>query len=368
MLLKGCQKENIIVDAREFISGRQTGIGRFISGLINALAEKKQDVNILLACYCKYSVPHMLKDRRNIFIRPIPSSFIGSERLLSNVTKNNTKLFLSPYPKLPLFGINCPSIHVIHDVFYITHRDGRKLFKAIFDKLRLKLALKRADMTWYDSSFSLKETEKLIGYPGKNPRVRHLAIDDKFCGVSEFEVKEVLKKNNLDKGYILAVGNGLPHKNLGVLMRLTRRLSRLIVFAGVSKPNQHHWQALYPNANVKWIAQTKDSDLPALIKGAFCLAQPSKLEGYGYPPLEAMACGIPTVVSDIPVLVETAGNHALTADPENSASWQCEFNKLEDRNFRNRVIDDGLKWVAPLRGHKGWDKHISDIEELLTCD
>ena len=73
---------------------------------------------------------------------------------------------------------------------------------------------------------------------------------------------------------------------------------------------------------LKWIRHVEEQHLPALLRGAFCLVQPSLVEGYGYPPLEAMACGMPAIVSGIPVLMETTGNYALSAPPYDPAAWR----------------------------------------------
>ncbi len=101
------------------------------------------------------------------------------------------------------------------------------------------------------------------------------------------------------------------------------------------------------------------------MRGAFCLAQPSTAEGYGYPPLEAMACGVPAVVSNIPVLIETTGGNSLKADPNDYREWLQAFEALEKKDMYQNQIEKGLKWVQPLWGRRGWEGHISDIEELI---
>ncbi len=107
-----------------------------------------------------------------------------------------------------------------------------------------------------------------------------------------------------------------PHKNLGILMEIAPQMGRLIVFAGVPENRRLYWEIKYRGISAKWISHVEEKHLPALIRGAFCVAQPSLVEGYGYPPLEAMACGRPAIVSRIPVLLETTGNCALSASPD----------------------------------------------------
>jgi len=137
------------------------------------------------------------------------------------------------------------------------------------------------------------------------------------------------------------------------------------VFVGVPEQNKKYWTDRYPQTRALWIPYVSDVDLPALIRSAFCLAQPSTAEGYGLPPLEAMACGIPAVVSNIPVLLETTGSNAFTVNPHDAMAWLDAFESLENKNIYLSQVEKGLRWVEQFRGRKGWEKHISDIEELI---
>jgi glycosyltransferase involved in cell wall biosynthesis len=175
----------------------------------------------------------------------------------------------------------------------------------------------------------------------------------------------ILEKHQLQAGFILVVGNGQRHKNLGVLLDIAPMLSRKVVFVGVSENNRKYWQQGCHSVHTEWLTQVSDHDLPALLRKSFCLAQPSTAEGYGYPPLEAMACGVPAVVSDIPVLLETTGGSALAVDPAHAKAWKEAFDALENKTTYRTQIGKGLRWVDKFSGRRGWDKHISDIEKLL---
>jgi glycosyltransferase involved in cell wall biosynthesis len=78
-----------------------------------------------------------------------------------------------------------------------------------------------------------------------------------------------------------------------------------------------------------------------------------------------MACGVPALVSDIPVLRETTGGNSLYADPNNPKEWIDVFKSLDDHTTYQSQIEKGLKWIEPLSGTKGWQSHISDLAELL---
>jgi glycosyltransferase involved in cell wall biosynthesis len=357
--------KRILIDCREFVAGKLTGIRRVLEGLVRALAQADDALEILLAASDVVALPFSSHTHKKISIIELPPAFLKSEKGLTELSKDNISLFISPYPKLPLFGCHAKAAHIIHDILDLTHSEYKKRLKVHFDGWRLKTALKRADLTWYDSLWSQKETQKFAGTIGKRPRVRYPGIDAEFTPQKSESDQRASEKYGLEPGYVLVVGNGLPHKNLGVLLEVAKQISRRIVFVGVQDKNRLYWKSRYPNECATWISHVEERDLASLLRAAFCLAQPSTAEGYGYPPLEAMACGVPTVVSHIPVLFETTGSVALYADPKNQGAWLESFKALESDNVYNAQAEKGLKWVEPLKGIKAWQGHISDIEALI---
>ncbi len=283
--------KRLLIDGREFIPGRRTGIGRVLIGLIDALTQSTLIRTILLAVEHRDSLPHELRNRPQIKTVEVSRSFLKSEMALSNLTRRGCSLFLSPYPKLPLFGCGCPSVHMIHDILDLTHPAYRRRLKVFFDRFRLKRALKKADLTWYVSRCSREETRMHVGGIGKNPIVRFSGIEEIFAPLKSDEDREVTERYHLNQGYILSVGNGSAHKNLGILLEASPQIHRDIVFVGVSAKNQSYWKSKFPRARASWLEYVRDEDLAPLLRSAFCFAQPSTAEGYGYPPLEAMGCG-----------------------------------------------------------------------------
>ena len=353
----------ILVDGREFHHEKRTGISRVLEGIVRNISHGPFGANIRLAVFADTTIPESLADQNNLSLEIIATTAPGAERALSNMTQEKCDLFLSPYPKLPLFGGNCKYVNIIHDVLYITHV-GKKGLKTYWDILRLRAALKKADLTWYDSRFSLNETIRLFGWAGRNPRVRYPGIDQRFAS-PEIDTRTIAENYDLKPGYILTVGNGKAHKNLKVIIDIAAEVRRSIVFVGVNAADRQQWLHQPNGQKCRWIQSVKDADLPALIKNAFCLVQPSFIEGYGYPPLEAMACGVPVIVSDIPVLLETTGARALHVDPNNSAAWKGAIERLENKDFYGAQKEKGLQWSQTLLGKKAWQKYTSDIQQLL---
>jgi glycosyltransferase involved in cell wall biosynthesis len=354
----------ILIDAREFVQGRFTGIARVLEGLIDALSGHPSTETIILAAYSVDFVPSELKNKSRVEIKQVPKSFLNTEKCLSDLSKK-THVFISPYPKLPLCGVHCRAVHIIHDVLDLTHPLYRRRLKVLFDRYRLKKALHRADITWYDSSWSMGETQKHFGLSGRNPRVRYPGLEKAFQPEKRGEDDSILETYGLKAGYVLVLGNGMPHKNLGIILDIAYQLERPIVFAGVSVKHRQYWESRHAGAYAVWIRHVEEQHLPALLRGAFCLVQPSLIEGYGYPPLEAMACGRPAIVSRIPVLIETTGNCALSVSPNDPSGWRDALETLENPSRYDNFVEKGLKWTEALRGRRAWESYIADIVSLL---
>lgn len=360
------KQKAILVDARELVTGRVTGIGRMLIGLVASLSESTSIGKIVLALPDKNALPDALKGHERIASMKTPPSFLDAEWTLSQRTRRGYNAFISPYRKLPLFGVHCPAVHTIHDVLDLTNPLYRKKFKTFLDIYRLKRALGKAALTWYDSRWSMKETGRVAKITGRKPRVQYLGVDERFNEVIQQVDFEILTKYALKaREYILVLGNGLPHKNLGLLLDISDRVFKRLVFVGVSKRHQRYWEKRHPTKKGIWIEHVEDEEMPTLLRHAFCLAQPSLEEGYGYPPLEAMACGTPAVVSAIEVLIETTGGNTLVAGTHDEGSWLEAFSRLENTDCYHTQANKGLQWTANLKGRKGWQGHVADIEELI---
>ena len=356
----------ILVDSREFDSSRKTGIARFLEGLLLQLGGRLAHVQIFLALGDSATLPPTVAGHRGFHHLLLPGNFLQAEWRLSHFSRTGFDLLVSPYPKLPLFGVGCLSIHTVHDVIDLDERNCNRVFRRSFDRWRLKNALHYASLTWYVSSWSQQQTQNLFGTAGRAPRIRPNGIADIFKKPVDPADASIRSIYGLDVGYVLSLSNGKPHKNLGVILNLADKVRRPIVLAGFGQSRRRHW-INHPLASaIRWLDPIPDTHLPAVMRGAFCLVLSSNAEGFGYPPLEAMACGVPVIVSDIPVLQETTGGNALYADPRRTESWAIALGQLEDRRRYQSLSKQGLDWARRFKGAGAWASHVSDIECLLA--
>jgi glycosyltransferase involved in cell wall biosynthesis len=136
--------------------------------------------------------------------------------------------------------------------------------------------------------------------------------------------------------YVVMFGSPKAYKNVGVVFAAfaNQQLAPLrLVVVGAGKA-AHEQAGLVPPDGVIWAGSVDDARLRALYEGAYALAFPSRTEGFGLPPLEAMLCGCPGVVSPAGAIPEICRDAALYADVDDPSSWRAALRSLEDIELR----------------------------------
>ncbi|MBC8466828.1 MAG: hypothetical protein H8D55_03210 [Deltaproteobacteria bacterium] len=119
LLLTHVEKGWYFSYARKFGSGGSTTLGRVLEGLVRALTESSLVGEFSLATHAAEAVPPGLRKLEKIKLRQIPEGFLKSEKALRDLSSEDVALYVSPYPKLPLRGCHCKSVHIVHDVSWI---------------------------------------------------------------------------------------------------------------------------------------------------------------------------------------------------------------------------------------------------------
>jgi glycosyltransferase involved in cell wall biosynthesis len=191
--------------------------------------------------------------------------------------------------------------------------------------------------------------------------VVHPCVDDIFVPAGKGGVPgDVLARWGLEEPPFLFVGRGEPKKGLPVLLRALallrergslRRKLLLVGPAGWGGRAVHRVEAeLDPQAHVVRAGYVPRAELPAIYRSALALAFPSLVEGFGLPPLEAMACGTPVVATHAGGLRESVGDAALTVPPGDAEALADALAQMEDSaDLRGRLRAAGLQRAQRFR-------------------
>jgi alpha-1,3-rhamnosyl/mannosyltransferase len=194
-------------------------------------------------------------------------------------------------------------------------------------------------------------------FPLARTRIRVIphAPSERFVPLRSEDCLPVLARHGLAHGdYLLFVGNVEPRKNLRALveaygrMRQATPLSpRLAIAGGAGWKNQEIHQAAATSpvaADIRFLGHVSDADLPSLVSGALAFVYPSLYEGFGLPPLEAMACGTPVITSNRSSLPEVVGDAALVVDPDDRMELADAMARLvSDARLREHLRARGLE-------------------------
>ncbi len=366
------EKSRIVFDVRMInSSGIGTYIQNFIPALINQfdliLIGKKSD----LIKYNWYS-PHIKH------IESATKIYTVKEQLDYFFKIPKCDLFISPHYNSPFLPIAAKKkMTFIPDVNHVVFRDDMNFFKRLYSNVMLNNAIKNSDLIVTISNFSYEEIKKFF-HISKNVFILPLGVDvTKYqTQHSSIRINYIKTKYGLPDSYILFVGNVKPHKNLknlllavDMLYRQNKISQKLIIVGkiqGFINPDSEIFHIVreksHLSKNVIFTDFVVDEDLPDIYKGASLFCFPSLYEGFGLPPLEAMASGCPTLVSNRASLPEVCGNASYYVNPlsiDNIASGIEDI--LSNPQLRNSLTSKGYDNVEKF----SWQTSSAKLIELI---
>jgi glycosyltransferase involved in cell wall biosynthesis len=277
-----------------------------------------------------------------------------------------------PHPTFTPVLRPCPFVVTVHDCTIESDVGfaGNRLRQA-GTQLVTGMVLRRAAAMTAPSRASLAEIRR--HYPtAPNPTLVPNGVDVKpFGQVTATAVAAARDRYQLPPVFILAVGAHRPHKNHEVLVRALASVPDHVelVIVGYFDRSFHDplpglIAELGLESRVKLVPDVADEWLPAVFRAASVFAFPSLAEGYGLPVLEAMAAGVPVVMSDIEVLAEVAGQAALMVPPRDAASWAAALMAvLGDPALSGRLTEAGRAVAAAA----SWDHGALALGRLLSA-
>ncbi len=193
------------------------------------------------------------------------------------------------------------------------------------------------------SEFSRAELARHLGLSPYKLQVIHQGVDERFSPQPRSDVAAFRERLRLPPRYLLAMGNPKPHKNLKMLARIAEDFPLpLVLLAG-----RGTGRALgFPGSTID-LGELPEADLPLLYAAAEALLFPSMYEGFGLPPLEAMACGCPVIAARGSSLTEVCGEAALLLDPHSETDWRDAILRLtREPQLRRELSEKGQERAA----------------------
>ncbi len=222
---------------------------------------------------------------------------------------------------------------------------------------RIAATLRRADAILAISHFGAGEIAALHPETKGRIHVTYPGVDETFQRPPDDAVEAFLRRRGLERPYLLSVGTIEPRKNFPLLAAAFDALDRNdldLVIAGrpgwQCGPILDAFRAARRNRQIRHLDDVTDAELPALYAGARLFALASRYEGFGFPPLEAMACGTPVVAAPAGAVAEVAGDAAcIVADGEPEAWRSALADLLDDPEKCTRLVARGRERVGRFR-------------------
>jgi glycosyltransferase involved in cell wall biosynthesis len=246
------------------------------------------------------------------------------------------------------------AVVTVHDLSFLRHPEFAEARNEAFLRHRIRDTAARADCILTDSQFSADEIRELLAVPADRVAAVHLGVSPDFQRPPPADVARHTRAFGLERPYLLTVGTIEPRKNLIHLVDTFERLNHYdgdLVLAG-----RLGWKyesileriRRSPRANrIRLLHEVDDAALPALYAGADAFLIASHYEGFGFPPLEAMACGTPVISSTGGSLAEVLGDGAILLDSFDFDRWTHAIQHLlASSDDRRALVARGHARVA----------------------
>ena len=269
------------------------------------------------------------------------------------------------------------AITTVHDLSFIRYPKFHPRERVRYMERELPKTLRRAQHIITDCQYIKNELISLLGVAEEKVSAIPLGVDAKYCRRSAAEVQTVLQKYRLCYGrYLLAVATLEPRKNLHGLitayMCLPTKIRRRFPLVLVGGRGWHcetlekQIARLEAAGELRRLGYLPEADLPAIYSAAAAFAFPSFYEGFGLPPLEAMASGVPVLTSDNSAMSEVVGSVGILINPEDNDSIHAGLQRLLlDEQWRQQAATQGVVRAAQFTWKSCVDRTLAVYRQSL---
>lgn len=283
--------------------------------------------------------------------------------------KYRFNIFWGTRHHLPLMlPLRVKRVVTVHDLVHLEHPATMLKKGLILERLLMKRSLKSADAIVTVSHATASDIRKHYPeIPWRNvrtiyPGVPYLKDQKASCAFVE----------GLPPNYFLFVGTMEPRKNLSNLLKAFEKMGPekndvYLVIVGDRGWKDGPFKMLFDNyksaARVIFTGYVPRDKMSSIYKRSVCLVYPSLYEGFGFPVLEAMSCGVPVITSNRSSMKEVSGDAALLVDPDNvDAIERAMHRMLTDSNFRKDLISKSLLRLQAF----SWDRCAKELTGIFN--
>jgi glycosyltransferase involved in cell wall biosynthesis len=356
------------------LAGAKTGIGHYTDALAEWLARINRNHQYELLSPFDFAFDARNGKPENLSKRyfPVRSVFrkwwlIGLPAMLQI---SPVDLFHGTNYCIPVIA-PCPTVVTIHDMSLYAQSNTHESINVARGKRRIPIMARRASVIIAPSEWTKQEIVKYLGTRPEKIRVIYEAAREKMEPLPLPACLEVIERHQIRRPYLLYVGTIEPRKNLLTLIRAydemlktTPHQPQLVLCGGRGWLDDGVFklvEELRLQDQVRFTGYVDDADLPALYSAAEVFVYPSLYEGFGLPPLEAMACGTPVVVSNSSSLPEVVANAGLTHDSHNyRALAECIIRLFSEAATHDHFKCAGLEQAS----HFSWERAARETQVI----
>jgi glycosyltransferase involved in cell wall biosynthesis len=361
-------------DAR-LVYYQQAGIGQYILQLIKGLARLSSSHELWIF-RSRRMPPLRLPDHvRQVGLWTPSHHRLESSTLVAELLGRRLALLHSP-DFIPPFGGRFRSVITIHDLNFIHFPEFLTPESARYYG-QIHRAVERADHIITDSNWTRDDVLNQLEVPPERVTTVYLAAKPVYRPITNRQgVRRVVMRYGLPSDFIIFVGTLEPRKNVPTLLKAFYHLRERDYDVHLAIVGRKGWlyeevfstlTQLKLTEHVHFLENVPDTDLAQLYNGAHCLTLPSYYEGFGLPPLEAMACGTPVVISDRASLPEVVGDAGLLVDPDSpEALSEALARVLDDSELSADLGQRGLMRARQFSWAKAARQTMVIYEQVLA--
>jgi glycosyltransferase involved in cell wall biosynthesis len=325
------------IDGTPAVRPQLTGTEVYARSIIDALAASRGARTMRLYANAVDAPPWL---PAGVEWRGIPFPRLWTHwRLRQALRRERPDVTFIPSHVLP-YALGLRSVVTIHD---LGHRHEPRAYSRAarwYLEATTRYAARRANRLIAVSQSTANDLTRLYRVPGGRITVVHSGVDARMRPQDPARVAEVLHRLKIGGAYFLYVGRNHPRKNLPMLRRAFDEARRRGLDAELVLAGPGHDAASAGSAIV--LPYVAAADLPALYAGAIALTLPSRFEGFGFPVLEAMACGTAVIASSAGALPEIVGTAGILLSPDDAGAWsQALLELASDGALQQRLIAAG---------------------------